>query len=283
MNADLHHQPLSVACALDRWRQLTHVSDTPQLDSQMLLSHVLQTNRAWLYTHGTTPLTAAHRLRFEEVIARRSAGEPVAYLTGKKAFWNAELSVSPATLIPRPESELLVESILSRFTAAPGMIVDLGTGSGAIAVALAAERPGWDIFGTDICEHALAVAAENSRIWAGGRVRLLKAHWLDPFAVASIGVVVSNPPYIPETDPHLVDLHHEPRQALTAGADGLGALRQIIAAAPASLRPGGFIFLEHGFDQQEAVIRLLTTAGFVDINGQRDLNGQPRLVSARWP
>ena len=253
-----------------------------RLDAQVLLLHVLRREpgeRGWLLAHDTDPLAPALEDAFGQLARRRAAGEPVAYLTGEKEFFGLALRVDARVLVPRPDTETLVEWALQvlRERSAP-RIVDLGTGSGAIALALQSARPDAWVEAVDRSAEALAVAAANaSRL--GLPVHLRQASWLD--GAGRYDLIASNPPYIAEDDPHLPALRHEPRAALAAGPDGLDDLRAIAAAAPSHLAPGGWLLVEHGWEQAAAVRALLAAAGFVDVASRRDLAGIERCSGGR--
>ncbi|ARP96804.1 peptide chain release factor N(5)-glutamine methyltransferase [Bordetella genomosp. 13] len=252
----------------------------PRLEARMLLEHALHKPRAWLLAHDTDPAPAAAAQAYRTLIERRLAGEPMAYLLGEREFMGHMLRVTPDVLIPRPDTELLVETALEMLSGRPGAaLLDLGTGSGAIAVSIALARPRCEVSATDASAAALAVAADNANR-LGARVRLLQGDWFDALPAGErFDVIVSNPPYICSTDPHLQqgDLRHEPRGALTDGADGLRDLARIAADAPRWLRPGGALWLEHGWDQAEAVRSLLQQAGFTGVASRRDLAGIERI------
>lgn len=254
-------------------------------DAAALLVHVLERPQAWLYAHGDAVPDEDRARRFQRLVARRAAGEPVAYLVGHRGFWTLDLRVTPATLIPRPETELLVEQALERLApAADVRVADLGTGSGAIALAIAAERPRARVVATDRSEAALAVARGNAAAnGLDGRVGFRQGDWFAPLAGERFDLVASNPPYIAEGDPHLGqgDLRHEPPSALSSGADGLDAIRILAAGAPSHLVPGGWLLLEHGFDQGPAVRALLDAAGFVEVATVRDLELRDRVSLGR--
>ncbi|WP_407354237.1 peptide chain release factor N(5)-glutamine methyltransferase [Luteimonas sp. R10] len=255
-------------------------------DAALLLAHALRRPRAWLYAHATDPVAGALAAEFEGLVARRAAGEPVAYLTGRRGFWTLELAVTPDTLIPRPETELLVEQVLVRIPpGGPARVADLGTGSGAIALAIACERPLARVVATDISRRALAAAAANAGTHGIGNVEFRQGDWWSPLAGERFDVVASNPPYIADDDPHLQrgDLRFEPRGALASGRDGLEAIGMIVRDAPAHLAPGGWLLLEHGHTQGEAVRALLRSAGFVAIATERDLEGRERVTAGRSP
>ena len=257
--------------------RLAQVSDSPQLDSQILLAHSLSRSREWLYIHGTDTLADSDIKHFETLLTRRLALEPVAYITGTRHFWNREFAVTPATLIPRPETELLVETVLATFDDTPRHVADLGTGSGAIAISLAEERPRWQVIAIDRSAEALHVAKQNGADLAN--ITWQQSSWCEHLAPQSLDVIVSNPPYVAPDDPHLEALHHEPASALVAEGDGLDCLREIIEQGYACLKPGGTMLLEHGYDQQAAVITLMTRFGYQGVTGLSDLAGVPRAVT----
>ena len=255
-------------------------------DAALLLAHALGRPRAWLYAHGDEAPDPAAMQRFEALLARREAGEPVAYLTGRRGFWRHELRVTPDTLVPRPETERLVELALERLApGAPLRIADLGTGSGAIALALALERPRARVVATDASPAALAVARGNADALGAGNIEFRHGSWFEPLAGERFDLVASNPPYVADGDPHLAqgDLRFEPAAALASGADGLDDIRVIARDAPAHLVPGGWLLLEHGFDQGAAVRALLLAAGFAEVGTGRDLEGRDRVGFGRWP
>ncbi len=253
-------------------------------DAALLLAHALGKPRSWLFAHADDALGEADAAHFEGLLARRAAGEPVAYLTGSRGFWTLELTVTPATLVPRPETELLVELALARLPAdAPVRVADLGTGSGAIALAIAKERPRAQVLATDASSEALAVARGNADRNGIGNVAFRHGSWLQPLGEAAFDLIASNPPYIADGDPHLAqgDLRFEPPMALSCGPDGLDAIRTIIRDAPACLRPGGWLLLEHGWEQGEALRALLAEAGFVEVGTERDLEQRDRISLGR--
>jgi release factor glutamine methyltransferase len=258
----------------------------PRLEAEILLASVLEKPRTYLLAWPERELTADQQARLDDLIERRLRGEPVAYLTGRREFWSLDLTVTPATLIPRPETELLVELALELIPADAGWrIADLGTGSGAIAAAIAAARPGCSITATDTSAEALAVAENNFRKLGFANITTACGIWYTALAKEErFDLLVSNPPYVAEDDPHLQqgDLPHEPRAALAAGPDGLNDLRQIIAEAPRHLTPGGWLLLEHGFEQGAEVRRLLQAAGFTEITTHRDLAGLERVSAGRF-
>ena len=251
-------------------------------DARRLLAHALQRPAAWLFAHGDEVVDADAQHRFEILLARRAQGEPVAYLTGRRGFWTFDLMVSPQTLIPRPETERLVELALERIGTQPGLrMADLGTGSGAIALALAHERPQAQVVAVDVSEGALAVARANAQALGLGNIEFRRGDWLQPLAGERFDLIASNPPYIADGDPHLAALRYEPAPALASGADGLDAIRRIVRDAPAHLHGGGWLLLEHGLDQGDAVRGLLQAAGFDRVETQRDLEDRDRVTIGR--
>ncbi len=254
-------------------------------DARWLLRHAAGRSPAWLYAHGREPLPDAVVEAFADLVARREAGEPVAYLTGVRGFWGLDLAVSPATLIPRPETELLVELALARIPAADARVVDLGTGSGAVALAIARERPAASVLATDASADALAVARANAGALGLARVRFARGDWYDAVAGERFDVVVSNPPYIEADDPHLArgDLRFEPPGALASGADGLDAIRRLAADAAGHLVPGGWLLVEHGLAQGEAVRALFVAGGLEAVATRQDLEARDRVTLGRLP
>jgi release factor glutamine methyltransferase len=262
--------------------RLKESSDSARTDVSILLCHVLDCPRSFLLSHPETLLTPEQQQAFGALVARRSAGEPVAYLTGTKEFWSLELKVTPAVLIPRPETETLVEAALARLPADQSLrVADLGTGSGAIALALARERPMAHVIATDISDAALAVARDNERAHCIPNVVFHESIWFAALAGQQFDLIVSNPPYVAAGDPHLAALRFEPQTALVAGADGLDALRLIIREAPAYLSAEGWLLVEHGADQGDAVRSLFATAGFSAIETLPDLAGLARVTAGR--
>ena len=280
---------LSVAQALSQAAQ----QGMARVDAQMLLLHLMKQPahaRAWLITHDTDILSAEQQQRWSELCAQRQQGAPVAYLTGHKEFYGLDLAVDARVLDPRPDTETLVDWALELMPEdAATRVVDLGTGSGAIALALQSQRPAAQIYAVDASADALTVARSNAL-----RLQLPEqfAHgnWLQPLMAPLMepsgqrfDLIVSNPPYIRADDPHLAALTHEPLSALASGADGLEGIRTIIAQAPAVLRPSGWLLFEHGWDQAADVAALLTQAGFAEVQHRHDLAGIARCTGARWP
>lgn len=254
-----------------------------RLDAQLLLGRALQQGRAWLISHDDAPLPEALAADLLVQFEQRAAGKPLAYIVGEKEFHGLLLKVTPDTLVPRPDTETLVEWALEVLRALPGQprIIDLGTGSGAIALALKASHPAAEVHALDFSAAALAVAQENSH-----QLKLpLQLHhgdWWQPLAGQRFDLIVSNPPYIAGEDPHLPALRHEPLSALTPGGDGLRDLLTLIEGAPEHLNPGAWLLLEHGYDQAEAVTAALRQRGFAEVDFRRDLGQQARVSGGRW-
>lgn len=259
------------------------------LDAQVLLAHVLGCDRAWLAAHGADVLARESAERFFMLAKRRrDQGEPVAYLSGTREFWSLPLAVTPDVLIPRPETETLVEAALARLPrGGQANVLDLGTGSGAIALALAHERPEAEVWAVEASAAALRVARANAQRLGLGRVRFVQSDWYAdlPADAPAFDAIVANPPYVARGDAHLAegDVRHEPHAALVAGADGLDALRTIVAGAASRLRPAGWLLVEHGHDQAHAVRALFAAAGFEALQSLRDLAGIPRVALGRRP
>ena len=254
------------------------------IDARALLRAALGVSDTHLVAHPEQPLTGQQRTRYLAWLERRRAGEPVAYLTGEREFYSLAFKVTPAVLIPRPETELLVEAALERVSAhVPFRVLDLGTGSGCVAVAIAKHRPGAQVTATEVSRGALAVARDNAARHGAG-VEFLESDWFDALAGRRFDLIVSNPPYVAERDPHLSqgDSRFEPRAALVAGADGLSCIRLIIAQARAYLEPGGRLLFEHGHDQAARCRALLEQAGYRDVTSRRDLAGIERVSGGRF-
>ena len=252
-----------------------------RIDAECLLSHLLGRTRAWLYAFSDHQLTERQVGDFMALASRRAAGEPVAYITGRRGFWTFDLHVSPDTLIPRPETELLVDLALGRIPAQrPCRILDLGTGSGAIALALAHERPHAQVTAVDVSEAALAVAKRNALELELHNLTFAHGHWFTGLDGQLFDVIVSNPPYIEAADAHLQqgDMRFEPRAALASGDDGLDDMRIIVSEAPKHLRPGGWLLVEHGWDQGAAIRLLFGRAGFTEIATVQDLEQRDRVT-----
>ena len=255
-----------------------------RVDAHVLMAHVLGVDRAYLAAHPMRVLTESEDAKVDMLVAKRALGEPVAYLTNTREFYSREFVVGPAVLIPRPETETLVEAALERLVPG-GSCLDLGTGCGAIAVTIACERPDARVCATDASAEAIEVARSNARInGCAERIELRAGSWYDAVAARRFDLIVSNPPYVARGDPHLCrgDVRFEPSRALTDGSrDGLDSIRSIIAGASEHLDAGGWLLLEHGYDQAQAVQGLLGAAGFGDIASVADLAGIPRVALGR--
>jgi len=279
--------PRTLGEALERAaRLLSPVGAGARRDAEVLVGHACGATRATLVADAGRALAPAAWSTLAPLLERRRRGEPVAYLTGRREFWSLELRVTPATLVPRPETELLVERALARL--APDdvrPVVDLGTGSGAVALALARERPRLRILATDASAQALAVARDNAARLAIPNVEFRLGDWFAPLAGLRCGAIVSNPPYVRSDDPLLRrgELRFEPRTALDGGPDGLDAIRRLIEGAPAHLAPGGWLLLEHGFDQGAAVRSLLEAHGYGAVRTWHDLAGRERVTEGARP
>lgn len=255
----------------------------PAIEAEILLADVLKINRTLLHAYPERELTPVEIHQFDVLQRRRLQGEPVAYLTGQREFWSLSLDVSCATLVPRPETENLVEWILQKHSVTEVyQVADLGTGCGAIALALARERPHWQVWAVDNSDAALEVAKRNAQRLGLLDINFLKSDWCAALPKLHFNLIVSNPPYLAEHDPHLKDLQFEPQTALVSGRDGLTDLKQIIQQAPDYLLSGGWLVLEHGYAQGEEVVSLLQKAGFSDCACHLDLSGLPRMSVGCW-
>jgi release factor glutamine methyltransferase len=255
-----------------------------RLDAELLLLHVVKKPRSWLFTHADDVPDMDVQTDYARLLDRRANGEPVAYITGHRGFWSLDLEVTPATLIPRPETELLVELALQRLPDdAACSVADLGTGSGAIALAIARERPLAQMVATDASADALAVARRNAQRHTISNVAFVHGDWLAPLAGQQFDLIVSNPPYIEATDPHLGqgDLRFEPTGALASGLDGLDDIRRIVRDVPAHLHPGGWLLFEHGWNQGAASRALLHEAGYIEVFTAQDLEQRDRVSGGR--
>lgn len=259
-------------------------NDSPRLDVELLLCHVLEKPRTYLFTHPEYELNTEQSRLFERLLQRRLGGEPVAYLIGHKGFWTLDLAVSPATLIPRPETELLVEMALALSLPHQARVLDLGTGTGAIALALASERTQWQITAVDVSVDAVALAECNRRTHKLSNVVVQQSHWFEAVAGQHFDLIVSNPPYIDSEDIHLQqgDVRFEPASALVAADQGLADIRHIVGGAKAFLKKGGWLLLEHGWQQGEVVNQLLQSAGYQCVETVQDLSGHDRVAKGCW-
>lgn len=262
---------------------LAACSATPRLDAEVLLAQVLNVERSYLLGYSQQIVAREQQQQFSALLQRRLQGEPIAYLVGYKEFWSLILKVTPAVLIPRPETELAVELALTLLPANEAITVaDLGTGSGAIALALAHERPHWQIVATDLSPAALSVAQHNAKRFNITNIEFFAGNWCHALPERQFQAIISNPPYIDPQDAHLQALQHEPLTALTAADAGYADLAQIIAQAPAFLVKGGLILLEHGYNQGISVANKLYNAGFNNVKIHRDLAGHERITIAAW-
>lgn len=261
---------------------------SPRVDAEVLLSHVIGRDRTWLYTWGDQRCSVWEHARFDALVAARAQGTPVAYLIGAREFWGLRLATSPDTLIPRPDTETLVAQALSRATASAGRLLDLGAGTGAIALAFASERPNWEVLGVDVRAEAVALAVRNAQALAITNAAFCQSDWFsalktDETGAASFDMIVSNPPYIAADDPHLAqgDVRFEPRSALVAKADGMADLLHLVNAAQRYLAPSGWLMLEHGYTQANKVRMALSSAGYQNVESVCDLGGHERVTLGR--
>lgn len=260
-------------------------SESPRRDAEILLGFVTGKTRTFILAFGETVLTAEQQQQLDALLARRALGEPVAHLVGEREFWSLPLFVSPATLIPRPDTECLVEQALNRLPASPCRILDLGTGTGAIALALASERPDCHVTAVDVVPEAVALAQRNAEHLAITNVDILQSRWFSALTGQQFAMIVSNPPYIDEQDPHLAqgDVRFEPLSALVAADHGLADLQTIIGDARRFLQPGGWLLLEHGWQQGAAVRALFLQYGWQEVETCRDYGGNERLTLGKRP
>jgi len=274
---------VSIADAIAKGSEaLDSVSDSPRLDAELLLMRAIDVPRSYLIAHPEDRLDMAAWQRYSRAIDERREGKPLAYITGEKEFWSLPLMVSPATLVPRPDTELLVEQALGFVSRREATrVLDLGTGSGAVALAIAKDRPLADVTATDLHDDALAVAKENARQFDIANVTFEQGDWLEPVRDREFDVIVSNPPYVRADDPALEALSFEPKNALVAGADGLDAIRRIAVDAVDVIVQGGWLLVEHGADQGAAVAGIFRDAGWQDVRTVQDLAGLDRVTIGR--
>ncbi len=279
----------SIAATLQTATQLLQqaAGNSARLEAEMLLCQVLNKNRSHLYAWSDTPLTKQEKERFGALLEQRTSGKPLAYILGRKEFWSFTLKVTPATLIPRPETETLVEMALQFIPEkSTTTVADLGTGSGAIALAIASERPLTTVIATDLSEQALLIAKENARSLGIQNIHFYQGSWLQPLLKRPpIDLIISNPPYVADGDPHLKldGLPWEPLQALTSGPDGLNDIRTLIQEAKSHLKPGARLILEHGYNQASAIRDLFRLAGYREAITQRDLEQRDRISMGEIP
>ncbi len=274
----------TVSAVLQRSAELQPASDSALLDTELLLCHCLNVDRTWLKTWPDHQLQDAEIAEFDQLFSRRLQGEPVAFIVGSQGFWTLNLCVSPHTLIPRPETELIVEQALQLALPAASQVLDLGTGTGAIALALATERPDWQIIGVDVQSQAVELAEHNRQLHQLNNVSILQSDWFSALASAQpahkFDLIVSNPPYIEAEDSHLLagDVRFEPASALVAGVDGLDDLRLIIGQSSGFLQQAGWLLVEHGYNQGALVRDLFVAAGFQSVNTYADYNQLDRIT-----
>lgn len=260
-------------------KQLAGVSDTPELDARYGVCAVLDVGNSYLFSHSEQLLTAIELEKLDQLLQRRLQGEPLAYILGHWSFWNIELEVNPSTLIPRPDTELLVEQVFSLPLPVNARVLDLGTGTGAIALALAYNRPQWQVIAADTVPEAVALAQRNVQRLAVTNCQVIQSNWFSAFNLAEpFDLIVSNPPYIEPDDPHLTTLRYEPLSALVAAEQGLADIQLICHQAPAYLKTGGWLWLEHGYNQDAAVQAILNSAGFINVRSERDYGGNWRIT-----
>lgn len=255
--------------------------DAYQLEAELLLCHVLSKDRSYLFAYPEKILSSDQIAQFQALVHRRMAGEPMAYLLGEKEFWSLTLHVTEDTLIPRPETELLVEKVLEKLPQKEFQrVADLGTGTGAIAIAIASERPNWQIHATDISDKAIEVALKNAKRHEIHNICFIKGVWCDALSEEKYNAIVSNPPYIDPNDTHLTkgDVRFEPKGALVSDEHGLKDLKMIVHQAKFDLSPGGWLLLEHGYDQGKAVREMLLATGYQNVETYLDLAGQERVT-----
>lgn len=277
----------TISQALQQARQnLQASSPSPASDASILLCHVLDCSSSHLIAWPDKQLSSANEQHYNDIIQRRMLGTPVAYITGEKEFWSLALKVTPAVLIPRPETEILVEFALEVLRKKPtATIADLGTGSGAIACALASEHPGWKITATDASAEALAIAQHNADAHQLQNITFIQGNWCEALQQQDFDLIISNPPYVAIDDPHLDDgdVRFEPDGALSSGIKGMDDIELIAREAGAHLKPGGWLVIEHGYDQQQMVRDCFTSNGYVEITQQSDLADIPRITAGRKP
>lgn len=279
---------MSNALTLVQWQKqaqhlLAALSQTPDIEARLCLCHVLNVSNSYLYSYPERELDAAELTQLDRLVTLRQQGQPLAYLFGYWHFFDLQLEVAPSTLIPRPDTELLVEQALSLELPAQAKVLDLGTGTGAIALALAHNKPDWQLTAVDYIADAVALAKRNCSALKIGNCRILHSNWFASLGTERFDLIISNPPYIDPQDSHLSSLRHEPVTALTATEQGLADIRHIVKQAGQHLNDAGWLYLEHGYDQADAVRQLLQNAGFTEVSSQRDYGGNWRISGGRWP
>ena len=276
----------SISKLLSLSSQLESISDTPQLDCELLLCHVIDKDRTWLRTWPDNTVSPTHQTLFKSLLDQRIKGTPIAYITGSRGFWSMDLNVSSDTLIPRPETELLVEIVLKLGLPSQACGLDLGTGSGAIALALASERLDMQWFAVDAQLGAVELAQDNSNQQQLSNVSIFQSNWFDAIKQQDnkFDLIVSNPPYIAKDDPHLSqgDVRFEPKTALVSGVDGLDDIKVIVSQSSMYLNTNGWLVLEHGYDQGKAVRDLMLFAGFNEVTTKQDYNNLDRITLGFW-
>jgi len=265
--------------------ELSAVSDSPRLDAEILLATVFEKDRSYFRAFPEVIPNESQQQAFQKLLDKRIEGQPIAHITGQREFWSLNLSVNEHTLIPRADTEILIEFILEQFRNDKLTVADLGTGTGAIALALASEKPGWHIIATDRSEQALNIAKSNAKQLLLNNIDFEAGNWFDALKNGCFDVIVSNPPYIPAKDPHLAqgDVRFEPITALASGEDGLDDIRLLITESIAHLMPDGWLVLEHGYDQKDAVKKLFAAAGYRQITQRNDYGNNPRMTTGQRP
>jgi len=273
---------MNIKDALEQYTEaFKAISETPRLDAECLLTYITKLSRAALIAHSETLLTEHQEGELAQLASRRLDNEPIAYIVGHKEFWGMDLAINPNVLIPRPETECLVEWILSQYPTHQKLkVADLGVGSGAIALALAKERPSWIIHATDFSQPALQLAKGNALQHHLKNVLFYSGEWCDALPDKDYDIIASNPPYIPSDDKHLKHLSHEPIEALDGGTQGLDDIKIIIHQSLDYLKKGGLLIFEHGYDQRKAILSFLQKAGYTNIKDHDDLAGLPRFSTA---
>lgn len=281
---DTYSQTIEQALA-EAKNLLSVVADNPVLEAEILLAHVLDASRSYLHTWRETKLNCEQSKEFAACLLRRRNKEPIAYITGMREFWSLNFCVTPDTLIPRPETELLVSTVLDLYKSTERIkVADLGTGCGAIGLAIAHDRPKWQVYASDVSESALQIAKKNARRFALDNVSFHQGNWCAALPADEFDVIVSNPPYIGEMEweAYAAGLLFEPRDALISGLDGLDSIRTICHSAKGCLKAAGYVLVEHGFLQGSSVRKIFAASGYSQIHSVRDLSGQERVTIAQY-